>query len=51
MGDVIEFPRPKEPRKQAKELMKIAKQEKDPVRRAKLFNEATEILKALKNTE
>ncbi len=51
MGDVIEFPLPKPSRNHAEKLMKLAKQEKDPVRRAKLFNEATEILKALKNTE
>ncbi len=50
MGDVIEFPLPKDPRRRAKRLMKLAKQEEDPVRRAELFNQATEILKTLKTS-
>ena len=52
MGDVINFPLPKDPRERAKRLMKLAKQEKrEPARRANLFNQATAILKELRHKD
>ena len=52
MGEILAFPLPKDPRERAKLFMKLAKQEqRDPARRADLFNQATSILKQCRNSQ
>ncbi len=41
MNEVLKFPLPKDPRKRGERLMRLAKQEKNSVRRAELFNQAS----------
>ena len=42
MGDVINFPLPKDPRERGERLMHLARIEKNTTRKTELFNQATE---------
>ena len=42
MGDVVNFPLPKDPLERGERLMQLARIEKNNLRKTELFNQATE---------